>query len=285
MAVALTALAFASIFISQLDQMQVPPLVIAFYRMAFTSLMLWPAAVSLKWREIISLSRRDLGLLTLGGLFLAVHFGSWIASLSYIPIATSVVLVNSHPVFVVLGSWLFLREKPSVPGIAGAILGVIGIVVIGWSGIAEAEFALVGDALAVLGAVTVVGYFIIGRHIRARLSLLAYVTPLYSICTVFLLIWCLAAGDQLYPYRTSAWLLFAALAAVPTILGHTGFNWAIKHVRPTAVSLVFLGEPLLASVLAFLFFGQVPPLTTLLGGSLILMGGLPGGGQEIGARD
>jgi len=240
--------------------------------MALATALLLPAALALRRREIRRLTRSDLALLLLAGFFLAVHFGAWITSLKYIPIATSVVLVNSHPLFVVLASYLFLGERPSRIHLLGTVTGLAGMLIIGREGIRNAELALAGDALAILGALAVVGYFIIGRKVRARVSLLAYVTPLYAACSVILLIWAVATGTRLHPYGRVEWSYFAALAVVPTIFGHTVFNWAIKHVRPSTISLAFLGEPVVASVLAFLFFNQRPPLSTFIGGAFVLAG-------------
>jgi drug/metabolite transporter (DMT)-like permease len=272
MSFAVLALAFSSVFITQLERAEVPPLAIAFYRMALATLLLTPVALVWKRREILAFKWKELMLLGLGGLFLALHFGAWISSLRYIPIATSVVLVNSHPLFVVIASYLFLGQKPARRSLVGTFIGLIGMLIISKDGLSNAEFALKGDLLAILGAIAVVGYFIIGSKVRSRVSLLAYVTPLYAVCSIFLLLWTLAAGDRLYPYRPAVWGYFLALAVVPTILGHTVFNWAIKHVAPSTISLLFLGEPIGASILAFLFFGQKPPAATFLGGALILSG-------------
>jgi drug/metabolite transporter (DMT)-like permease len=272
MGFAVLALAFSSIFISKLEQTAVPALVIAFYRMALATVLLMPAALALKRREIAALARKDFALLLLGGCFLAVHFGAWITSLKYIPISTSVVLVNSHPLFVAIASYLFLGEKPQRRALAGTAVGLAGMIVIAHDALGDVQLVLKGDGLALLGALAVVGYFIIGRKARTRISLLGYVTPLYAVCSLFLLIWVLAMGDSLWPYSGTQWIYFTALAVVPTILGHTVFNWAIKHVRPSVISLAFLGEPVAASVLAFIFFAQRPPLATFIGGALVLTG-------------
>jgi drug/metabolite transporter (DMT)-like permease len=272
MSFAVLALAFSSIFITQLERAEVPPLTIAFYRMLLATILLAPVAFAWKRKEIAAFQGKDIAMLGLGGLFLALHFGAWISSLKYIPIATSVVLVNSHPLFVVIASFLFLGQKPSRYGLLGTIIGLIGMLIISKDGLNNAEFALKGDLLAILGALAVVGYFIIGSKVRARVSLLGYVTPLYAVCSVFLFLWMLAAGHRIYPYGSTVWVYFFALAIVPTILGHTVFNWAIKHVSASTISLVFLGEPIGASILAFLFFGQKPPVATFTGGGLILFG-------------
>lgn len=272
MGFAVLALAFSSIFISKLERSAAPPLVIAFYRMAIATVLLAPAAIALKRREIAALARKDRGLLLLGGFFLAIHFGAWITSLKYIPISTSVVLVNSHPLFVVIASYLFLGEKPHRRSLAGTAVGLAGMIVIAHDALGDVQLALKGDGLALLGALAVVGYFIVGRKARTRISLLGYVTPLYAACSLLLLLWVLAAREPLYPYSGTQWAYFAALAVVPTILGHTVFNWAIKHVRPSAISLAFLGEPVAASALAFVFFAQSPPLATFIGGAMVLAG-------------
>ena len=262
MAFAVIALAFSAILITKLQGAEVPALVIAFYRMAIATGLLLPPALVFRWKEIAALGRKDLWLLTLGGLCLAVHFGAWITSLKYVPIATSVVLVNSHPLFVVVASYLFLGERPSRRAVTGTIVGLAGLIVMSHEALGDLQPAAKGVGLALLGALAVVAYFIVGRKARARISLLGYVAPLYAVCSVFLLIWVLAVRDPLLPYSASTWRYLAALAIVPTVIGHTVFNWAIKHVRPTAVSLAFLGEPVVAGLLALIFFSQRPPLST-----------------------
>jgi len=272
MGLAVLALAFASVFIIRLESAEVPPLVIAFWRMAIATALLLPAALAFKRKEIAALARKDMGLLLLGGLCLAVHFGAWITSLKYVPIATSVVLVNSHPLFVVVASYLFLGERPRRRSLVGTAIGLAGMAIISNDALADVQLALKGDGLALLGALAVVGYFIVGRKARARISLLGYVTPLYAVCSLFLLVWALLAGNSLAIHDASTWTNLAALAVVPTIIGHTVFNWAIKHVRPSAISVAFLGEPVVASVLALIFFGQQPPLATFIGGAFVLAG-------------
>ncbi|HSB10548.1 MAG TPA: DMT family transporter [Blastocatellia bacterium] len=272
MGFAVLALAFASIFITQLERDQIPASVIAFYRMAIATVLLLPVAVAFRWREIASLKRRDFAMLALGGGCLALHFAAWTTSLKYIPIATSVIVVNSHPLFVVLASYLFLGEPPQRRSVIGAGAGLAGMLVISRESLGNLQFAGRGVGLALLGALAVVGYFIVGRKLRSRMSLIGYVVPLYAICSLLLLAWALAGGVRLAPFRCSVWGSLVALALVPTIIGHSVFNWAVKHVRPTAISVAFLGEPVLAGVLAFVFFAQRPPIETFIGGVLVLAG-------------
>ena len=270
--IAILALAFSSVFITFLAKAAVSPLAIAFYRMAIATILLAPAALARHRNEIVALSRKELLLILASGFCLAIHFGAWISSLTYISIATSVILVNTHPLFVVVASYFFLGEKPSKSVWLGTAIGFLGMLIISKEGLSNAEFGLKGDLLAILGALAVVGYFIIGRKVRSRVSLLAYVTPLYLVCSTILFIWAQLTDSRLYPYDIQVWLLFLALAIVPTIFGHTVFNWAIKHVRPSTISLAFLGEPVVASVLAFIFFKQTPSIETYAGGALVLAG-------------
>jgi drug/metabolite transporter (DMT)-like permease len=272
MAFAVVAVAFSSIFITKLEQAGVRPVIVAFYRMALATVFLLPASIKLRRAEIAGLSKRDVLLLILSGFFLALHFLSWITSLQYIPIAASVMLVASHPLFVVVASHFLLGESPTRRSLVGIAIGLAGTALICVDGFRGLGNALWGDALAILGAIALVGYFLIGRKTRARISLLGYATPVYGACSIFLLAWAVAARENLTSYRRVDWILFAALAIVPTILGHTVLNWAIKHVPASAVSISLLGEPVVAAFLALAFFSQEPSRTTIGGGALVLLG-------------
>ena len=269
---AVISVAFSSIFITELEHAGVRPVIVALYRMTLATLFLLPASIKLRRDEIASLARRDLMLLSLSGFFLALHFLSWITSLQYIPIAASVMLVASHPLFVAIAAHFVLGESPTRRNLAGIGIGLLGTAVICYDGLRGIGNALLGDGLAILGAVAMVGYFLIGRKTRARISLLGYATPVYASCSMFLLLWALATRENLTGYRNVDWLLFIALAIVPTILGHTVLNWAIKHVPASVVSISLLGEPVVAALLALAFFSQRPSRTTIAGGVLVLLG-------------
>lgn len=271
--VAIAAISFASIFIKQLEQVyQVPMLVVAFYRMLFATLILLPATLYRRAREIFKFGSKQLWPILLSGLCLAVHFGAWTLSLKYTSISRSVLIVDSQPIFTVLASYIFLRERLPLPAICGVLLAIAGIFLIFFDGLIVAQGMLKGDILALVGAISVVGYVLIGRKMRASLDLLTYVTPLYAVCTLFLLIAVIISGDRLTRYGWDEYKLFIALAVVPTIFGHTVFNWALKHVKAAVVSVSFLGEPIGASLLAFLLLGQKPTIATLVGGAMIMAG-------------
>jgi drug/metabolite transporter (DMT)-like permease len=272
MALGVVAVSSSSILITNLERRGVEPLVIAFYRMLLATFLLALPALKFKRNEIKRLSRNDLILLIISGLFLAIHFGSWISSLKYIPISSSVLLVASHPLFVVIASAVFLGEFPTRRLIGGTILGLAGTGVILGEGFSGLNKALWGDILALIGALSTVVYLLIGRRVRAHLSLLAYVVPAYSACCFLLLGWAVVLGNRLTGYSGLEWACFLGLAIVPTILGHTVLNWAIKHVAASAISTALLGEPVVASLLALFFFAQMPSVYTIAGGSLVLIG-------------
>jgi drug/metabolite transporter (DMT)-like permease len=272
MTLGVVAVSSSSIIITRLERGGVEPLIIAFYRMLLATLLLAIPALKARRNEIRSLKRGDVVLLIVSGLFLAIHFGSWISSLEYIPISSSVLLVASHPLFVVIAAAVFLGEVPTKRVIAGTVLGLAGAAVILGEGFAGLNRALLGDVLALIGALSTVVYLLIGRRVRARLSLLAYVVPAYATCCVLLFGWALALGNRLTGYGAADWLCFLGLAVVPTILGHTVLNWAIKHVAASAISTALLGEPVVASLLAGLFYAQIPSGYTVAGGCLVLIG-------------
>ncbi|MDB4907207.1 MAG: putative rane protein [Gemmatimonadetes bacterium] len=256
------------------------PLAIAAWRLGFSLLVIGGILLAQgSWRQWRRLSRADLRLALAAGVLLALHFWSWNTSIGYTTVAASVVLVNTHPVFVAIASVLWLHEPPTRrqwTGIAIAMAGalVVALPDLGGSGDAFHGHALLGDLLAVLGAVTVAGYFVIGRRLRVTLDLWPYVGLVYGACFVVLLALAGITGARLGGQPPRELAIFAALALGPMLLGHTGFNWALKHLPAYVVNVTLLGEPVGATLLAALLPGirEVPGAFTLLGGALILAG-------------
>jgi drug/metabolite transporter (DMT)-like permease len=256
-----------------------PPLAIASYRMVFTVVMLAPLLA----RELIR-DRRDRSptgehrpirprvvmLSLVSGVFLSLHFATWIASLSYTSVASSTVLVTTHPIIVAAVGAAFLGERlrvRSVILICSAFAG--GVILV--AGGARLEGSAVGNLLAFAGAVAVSGYMILGRVVRQTMSVNRYTFLTYSTAAILLVVYALASRTPLYPYPVRELLLFAALALVCTLLGHSLFNWAIRYVRASVISTSILGEPVIATVLAILLFGEIPAIWTLVGGAVILV--------------
>ena len=247
-----------------------PPLAVSFYRVAIASLLLLPFASRDARRSWPSLDGRRRLLLLGSGVALALHFATWIASLSYTSVASSVLLVNTAPLFAVVLSRLFLHERPSrvvrvaIPvALAGAAMIALG----DWTG---SPGSLLGNALAVAGAVTLAAYQVIGRGLRDALPLSAYVLAVWGTAALALAALGRSFGVLLGGYPPRTWLVFVALAVVPTIGGHGLVNKSLRSLPAPTVGLFLLGEPVLASLLAWLLLGEVPGPWTLAGGAVVL---------------
>jgi len=261
------AVSTASIFIKLCDA---PALIIAAYRMALASLILIPFAGYRKiWR---GWRRSDLGWLVLSGLFLSLHFAFWIASLKYTSVASSVVLVTTHPVFVGMGAWIFLKERPGLNLMVGILLSVLGSGLIGYGDMALSKDAFIGDGLALLGAITASGYFLVGRKMRRSQDLLSYIFPVYSTAGLILILLSLISQKPFFGYSPSTYLFLFLLALIPQLIGHTAFNWALKYLPASMVAITILGEPIGSTILAYLILGEGLTTWKIFGGISIFVG-------------
>ncbi|WP_227763099.1 DMT family transporter [Zhaonella formicivorans] len=249
-----------------------PALVIATYRLTFASLFLTPYALWKNRQELKKLSPKVFLWALLSGAFLALHFATWISSLKYINVSSSVVLVALQPVFVALGSFFIFREKIPLKALLAGMLALSGTFVIGLGDLELGKTALWGDILAVTGAVFAAAYWMVGRSLRQILSLTAYTYVVYTTCALLLFLFTAGRGIPLFGYSARDWLLFLGLALIPTLGGHSSFNWALAYVQSIVVSLAILGEAVGATVLAFLLLGEMPGSLELIGGIIILAG-------------
>ena len=245
------AISTASIFIKLCDA---PALIISTYRMVLASLILMPWASNQKVWE--GWEKKDVAWLIFSGILLSLHFAFWIASLKYTSVASSVVLVTTHPIFVGIGSWLFLKERLGLNLILGIGLSVIGSGLIGYGDMALSKEALMGDGLALLGALAASGYFLVGRKMRKNQDLLAYIFPVYSTAGLVLIVLSLFFRKPFFGYSSTTYLLFFLLAIVPQLIGHTTFNWALKYLPASMVSITILGEPIGSTILAYFILGE-----------------------------
>ena len=255
---------------------EAPSVVAAFYRVLFTVLLLAPFALTHHRSEMRALSMRDGIIAFLAGVALAIHFAAWFESLNWTSVAASLALVQSQPLFVAIGAAFFLGERLTRTIIAGMAVAVGGITImsagdlLGVGGLGPNP--LLGNSLALLGAITVAGYVLVGRSLRQRVPLLPYVTVVYSACAGVLLLIVLAQGHPLSGYPGREWLLFLAMAVGPGVFGHTVINWALARVESSVVSVTLLGEPVGGSLLAVILLGEIPPPPTIIGGAVVLAG-------------
>jgi len=268
--VAVVAVSFSAIFIKWSDS---HPFVIAFYRMGITCLMLFPLVMLEYRKELKSIDRKDLLTMVGIGVVLSVHFATWITSLTQTSVASSVILVTSHPLFVAIVSYYLFKEGLRKIGYIGILIAFSGIIVLSFGDYSKGGQNLSGDMLALAGAFAAGIYILGGRKLRKTVSLVPYVFIVYSICTLFLLSFCLMASAQLHPLPPREYQLFLLMAIIPTIFGHTLYNWALKYVKAQVVSVSLLGEPIGASILAYILLeNEVPTIFTFIGGALILSG-------------
>jgi drug/metabolite transporter (DMT)-like permease len=283
--IAVLAVSTASIFI-RFAQTQAPSLVIAALRLTLASLALAPLALTRHRPELRELKQADLWLAILSGLFLAAHFATWITSLEYTSVASSVVLVSTGPLWVALLSPLVLHEPLTRPILIGMGLALLGGVFIAlsdactWSrGLVCPSLAQIlqgrmmfGNFLALFGAWMVAGYLMIGRKLRAQLSLVAYIFLVYSTAAVALLLAVKLAGQSLLGYDWTIYAWIALLALLPQLIGHSTYNWALAYLPAAFVAVMTLGEPIGSSILAYFILQEAPSLPVMAGGGLILAG-------------
>ena len=259
LAVGIIAISFASIFIKFCDD--VPSLMIATYRLVISSVILLIIAKSRSVRFSL-FSKRQLLTGILGGMFLALHFSFWISSLKFTSVASSVVLVTTNPIFVGIFSYLFLKETQPIELIAGIILSFSGsiILAVGDSGLRGLTIKnpsfLLGDSLALLGAIMASGYLLVGSRMRQDMDVLSYASIVYSFSALFLLTTSVLSGIPFTGYRSSSYVFMVLLAIVPQLIGHTSINWALKHLKTSMIAITILGEPIGASILAYLIFHE-----------------------------
>ena len=270
------AVSTASVLI-RLAQNDAPSIVIAASRMSLSALLLAPVVLRNYRAEMKALQRRQILLMALAGLFLAIHFTSWITSLEMTSVTSSVVLVSTSPLWVALASPFVLKEK--VPwqmyiGLAIAFIGGIMVSASEPSTVSQAsqQNILAGNGLALLGALTSAGYMLAGRQIRNKISLIPYVFIVYGISSVFLLLMCLFSGASFQGYQATTYLLFLALAVIPQLIGHSSFNWSLKYLPAAFVSVSLLGEPVGSAILAMIILNEIPTPPELIGAILILTG-------------
>ncbi len=267
LALAVLAISWGSILVRLCDA---PPLSIACYRMALTAALLAPLA----FRRIhfASFPPSLLGRIGLAGAFLAVHFGAWIWSLDLTSIGSSVVLVSTQPLFSALISGFALGERAPAKIYAGISIALAGTLLISGADWGLSGQRLLGDALAVMAAAAGAGCFVVGRSVRSHVPFVAYFFLLCATAAALLAVAALAARQPLIGFPVRDYLYLAALAILPTLVGHGCLNWAVRYLRVYLVNLAAFGEPILATVYAWILFREPITPSLLAGGTLIASG-------------
>lgn len=270
LAVAVCGVSFGSILVRLADA---EPLAIAAWRVAIASAVVVPAALAFGRRGFAD--PRTEGLALLAGTLLALHFATWIASLSYTTVAQSVVLVTTAPLWVaVFGRILGMQAPGSTPWlpIALCVAGAAVVAAAPAAGAGTASHPAWGNALALAGAACMGGYLLAARAAQQQLDFLGFVARSYGTAAVVLSLAVLASGTPASGFDAQTWAALAALALVAQLIGHGGTNWSLRHLGPAFVSVVLVAEPVLASVLAWAILGEPVTPAVVAGGVLVLAG-------------
>jgi len=278
--ISIVSVSFAAIFITTLLGLyDISPLSIAFYRLLFTTLLILPVVIFHKKTrdELKSLPLSTLSFMIGIGIILAAHFALWITSLEFTSVASSVLLVTAHPIFVGPISHFFFKERLTLINTAGLVFSMVGvfILVVGNYGLGSLTLdTLEGNILAWLGGIAAGLYILGGRKTRKTVSVVSYVFVVYSVGTVVLFFICLVFNVQLYGFEFYTYEIILVMAIISGIFGHTFYNWSLEHVRASIASVALLGEPLGSSLLAISlpWIQQIPSKYTLIGGAFILLG-------------
>lgn len=265
-AVGVIAVSGAAIFIRLADA---PALAVGFWRNTLGVLVLLPFALYL---QDAFPRGRALWVGVASGVALGAHFGFWVSSLDYTTVAASVVLVCSQPVFVAILAYLIFGERTSPLSFLGILIALGGTMIIASEG-SVGSATLLGNALALIGAITVAAYVLIGRSLRTTgVGVLPYSIVVYASASATLLPTALFAGVPLWGYSGETWFWLWVITLGPQILGHTVFNWALKYVDASMISGTILAEPVVSAALAWLVLSEKPGLATILGGVVVLVG-------------
>ncbi|MDD3643011.1 MAG: DMT family transporter [Candidatus Krumholzibacteria bacterium] len=247
---------------------------VAALRLLFSTAVLLPWVLSSKRSldGLRALGPRQLGLLALSGLFLALHFLTWIASLSLTNVTSSIVFVTTSPLFVALYSAIFGGERIAPPVWAGIAVTCAGGIILAGGGIASGGESWKGDLLAVTGAAAVAGYFILGSRLRRELPLIVYIFPVYATAAAALCAVAAALGNPLTGLDGRTYLYTFLMAVICQVSGHSLLNWALSRMQATLVATATLGEPVGTALLAWLVLREAPGLLDVAGGAVILGG-------------
>ncbi|MGD8522627.1 MAG: DMT family transporter [Desulfobacterales bacterium] len=247
-----------------------PALVVAAYRLGIASILLAPITWWKARDELLNLSIRELGLVLISGLFLAMHFATWISSLDYTSVANSVVLVNTNPLWVGLLTPLIARERIKRAAVLSIIISVIGGVIIGLGDFTAEKQALWGDGLALIGSICAAIYLLLGRNLRRKLSLLPYIFVCYGSAALILWAIVILLNLPVTGFSTETVTAFWAMALISQLIGHTCYNWALKWFSASLIAISLLGEPIGSTILAYILFNEGLTWWKVVGGIIIL---------------
>src|ERR1035437_7863634 len=256
--IGMVAISFGAILARIAQGYGLPSLAIAALRLGLAALIVTPLSFWQSRRALLDITPQQIRLTLGAGLFLALHFATWISSLEYTSVASSTALVTTNLLWVGIASFFLFGERPAWLMALGIAVSLSGSVLIFWSDSSHSTGSnpWLGNLLALAGSWCFSAYLLIGRRLRRDMPLPAYIWLAYGAAALFLLVTCRVAGIPLEGYGMPAYVVALGMALGPQLLGHTAYNWSLKHVSPTFVAVVSLGEPVGSAALAWLIFGE-----------------------------
>ena len=247
----------------------VPAAIIAFWRMTFASAMLWGYS-SIRPQE--SLATKNIRLVLAAGFLLAMHFIFWFSALKLTSIANTTVLGIVAPAFTLLFERLWYNRKLSWITITALLIILFGGIIVQGDDLGRVNSTGLGNIMAILSAVFLGSVFIIGAKVRKTTPVIAYTRMVYTVSAIVLLVSSLVLDNPLLGYSINNYFWLFILGLVPTLIGHTAFSYSVKFVSPTVIAAVPLGEPIIASYLAWILFAERVPFYVVGGGLIVFIG-------------
>jgi drug/metabolite transporter (DMT)-like permease len=273
----LAAVSLSAVFIRLAQDDGISSLVIAAARLTLATLILTPLTLRNHREDLRALTRWDYLLLSVAGIVLALHFILWITSLELTSVLISVVLVSTSPLWAALLEFVFLKSRLTTLALIGLVLAITGGIIIGvpvdqTGPVSLGSNPLLGSLFALGGAIAVAIYLVIGRTVRPKLPLIPYIWLVYGIAAIFALVVVFVARAPVAGFSAQGYLLLLAVAIFPQLLGHSSFNYALKHLSATFVGVASQLEPVSSAFFAFLVFREMPTVVQLAGSVIIILG-------------
>ncbi|MDF2946213.1 MAG: EamA/RhaT family transporter [Bacillales bacterium] len=265
--ISIIAISFAAIFVKMANT---DPSITSMYRMWLSSAILLPF-VYIKRKEIPKIDKKVWLGLFLSGIFLSFHFVLWFSSLEYTSVASSTMILATQPIISLLFGFFLYKERTNLSSVISMCVAIFGVCFIGFGDIGFSDKALFGDFLSFLSVIAVVGYLLFGQNIVKGLSHWIYTFFVFFFSSIVLTIYNLFKGLELTGYNAYDWKIFILLAIVPSV-AHIINNWLLNYVNATTISMSILGEPVGASILAYIFLHEVLSITQIIGGMFVLVG-------------
>lgn len=268
--IAVIAISTSAIFVKMAHM--APASMIATYRLLFATVLLAPIVIVSYPNIFKNMRVKEWGLCIGAGICLALHFVFWFESLNYTSVASSVVIVSLQPVFAFIGTYFLFSERFTGRTIISMIITVMGAIIIAWGDFQFSGDAFYGDLLALIGGIAITGYFLFGQQTRKEMELIPYTFIVYGISALLLIGYNLIIQVPFFPYPASHWTIFFALAVIPTFLGHSIFNWALRWISTATISMATIFEPVGAALLAYVFLHETISWQQWLGGTIVILG-------------